>query len=303
MLRDDVERYIAIRRVMGYKLRSQACLLRHFARHAELCGDAFVRIETALAWAGQAPSPGQRRTRLQVARRFAQQMTVEDARHEVPPDAAFGPRAPRRTPHIFTAGQISQILAAAAALPPPGTLRPRTYFTLFALLASTGLRISEALALRLEDMTPVGLVVRKTKFRKSRLVPLHETARRGLEDYIAARARIAGLDPAVFLTLRGTAIRYPTVQRTFAALVQSIGLHRGPGFPGPRIHDLRHTFAVRSLEQCGSDRDSIHRHIPALSTYLGHARMTDTYWYLHATPRLMIDIADASEAFNYGGDT
>jgi len=164
------------------------------------------------------------------------------------------------------------------------------------LIAATGLRISEALALRLGDVTDDGLVVRETKFRKSRLVPLHPTTRDALHAYLRERAKYARDCDAVFLSEWRSRLKYPTVITTFLALVRRIGLHPGPGKPGPRIHDLRHTFPVRSLEQCAGNREAVVRHALALSTYLGHAHVADTYWYFQATPRLIADIAKQGEA-------
>jgi integrase len=150
--------------------------------------------------------------------------------------------------------------------------------------------------LRLDDVTTAGLLIRQTKFRKSRLVPLHPTTHSALESYIAVRAKFARTDDAVFLSERGTGLRYSTVIATFLALVRSIGIHPGAGKRGPRIHDLRHTFAVRSLEQCAGNGEAVARHMLALSTYLGHAHLFDTYWYLQATPRLLADVATQSES-------
>jgi integrase len=158
------------------------------------------------------------------------------------------------------------------------------------------LRISEALALQLHDITDAGLVVRPTKFRKSRIVPLHDTTRRALQAYLVARTQHAGLDATVFLSERRIRLPYSTVVSVFLRLVRDIGIHPGPGKPGPRIHDLRHTFAVRSLEQCAGERQAVDRHMLALSTYLGHARLAHTYWYLQATPQLLTDIAAQSES-------
>jgi integrase len=295
MLSDDIERYIALRRATGFQFTTEACRLRQFARAAAAVGDDVVRSDTVMAWAGQAPSAKSRSDRFHTVRRLAQAMAVEDPRYEVPPIVSFG-REPRRWPHIYTAAEIGCLLDAAAKLGPRGSLRPRTYVTLFALLASTGLRVSEALALHLDDLTPAGLVIQQAKFHKSRLVPLHQTTRRSLHRYLALRTRTAGLQPTIFVSSRGTALPYNRVVATFLSLVRRIGMHPGPGRPGPRIHDFRHTFAVRALERCTGDHDAIRRHMVALSTYLGHAHITYTYWYLQTTPALMREIAAASEA-------
>ena len=302
MLSDDITRYVDLHREVGFKFRLQECLLRHFARFAEPRGDEVVRTETVLAWAQEAPSVEQRRDRVAVVRRFALRMQPEDGRHEVPPARAFGRLARRRrVPHIFTTEEISQLLAAASRLGPAGSPRAETHVTLFALLACTGLRISEALALELEDITSNGLVIRNTKFRKSRLVPLHSTARAGLERYLAYRVRRCCTSNAVFLSLRDGKMSYPRVNQVFLALLRSLGLRGAPGTPGPCLHDLRHTFAVRALESAPDDGEAVGRHVLALSTYLGHAHPSDTYWYLQATPKLMAGVASAAEHFFVGG--
>lgn len=301
MLSDAVQRYVERHRTLGFKYRIQDRLLRNFAAFAEAQGDEVVRTQRALDWAGQAPSPQQRRTRLLTVCRFARTMQAEDPRYQVPPTDAFGRTAfKRRTPHIYSAKEIMALLKAAAQLTPKGSIRPATYTTLFALLAATGLRSSEALALTLEDVTKDGLIIRETKFRKSRLVPLHETGQRRLEAYLIRRAQVSTSSPAVFVSPKGTALSYSTVVSVFLSLVRAIGLRAGPGQPGPCLHDLRHAFAVRSLEQCDTDPSTVKRHMLALSTYLGHAHVSDTYWYLQATPKLMTQIAEAGENLHQG---
>jgi integrase len=165
------------------------------------------------------------------------------------------------------------------------------------------MRISEALALHLDDLTADGLVIRQTKFQKSRLLPLHDTTWDAMDRYLAARRQVGTLNNALFVSAPGTKPSYNTVIAVFLHLARSIGLRGGPGQPGPRIHDLRHTFAVRSLEECQHNRDVVDRHIVALSTYLGHAHVTDTYWYLQATPILMRQIAAAGEVLHEGAVT
>lgn len=297
MLSAAVERHIALHRATGYLFKTQSTRLRSFARYAESQGDHFVRASTTLAWAALGPTAGARHRRLQAVRRFARLMRAEDARHEVPPPGAFGPRAPRRTPYIFTPREICALLEAASDLGPRGSLRPKTYQTMLGLIATAGLRISEALALRVGDITDSGLVIRETKFRKSRLVPLHPTARRALAEYLAYRQKCAGADDAVFLSERRTRLRYSAVGYAFRILARRLVVRPDPGTSGPRIHDLRHTFAVRSLEQCTGDREAVARHMLALSTYLGHASLVATYWYLQATPRILADVAARAEAF------
>ncbi len=294
MLTDNRERNVGLRRALGFKFRTQAGLLRSFSAFAETRGDTVVLAARALDWAREAPSPAQRRNRLLTVRRFALSLQVEDARHEVPAADAFGAaRHPRVRPHIWSAEEITRLMKATAILGPKGASRPLMYRTLFGLLAATGLRISEALALRVRDVAEDGLLILGTKFRKSRLVPIHETTRRALGVWLGAHP--GHPDDPLFRSSAGSGPAYSTVVTVFLRLTRSVGLRGGLGEPGPRIHDLRHSFAVRSLEQCGADRMAIARHMVGLSTYLGHAHVTDTYWYLHATPTLMASIAEAGD--------
>jgi integrase len=192
-------------------------------------------------------------------------------------------------------------MQAALSLPPVASLTPYTFHYLIGLLATTGLRVSEAVALFETDIVPDGLVIRETKFRKTRLVPIHPSTRKMLAEYQALRRRIGGTDPHLFVLSTGEPPDRATVSRAFIKVARQVSLRGPQGERGPRLHDLRHSFAVRSLEQCGNDRASINRHMLALSTYLGHACLSDTYWYLEATPVLTRQIADVTEAFRNGG--
>ena len=186
MLTRAVETYLAVRRAAGFALRSTGYQLKSFAAFSEARKQPYISTEIAIAWAGQAPSLSQRARRLGIIIRFARYLRAENKRHELPP-AIFGRvRSTRPTPYILTTEQIRQLIEAASQSGYK-TLRRATYRTLFSLLACTGLRVSEAIRLRLDDMTPDGLVIRSTKFRKSRLVPLHKTARAGLERYLQQR--------------------------------------------------------------------------------------------------------------------
>ena len=302
MLLDDIDRYIDQRRLLGFGFRTPAYVLRQFGRFAHERGDTVLHTSTVLTWAATAPSAAQCRERLLIVRRFARYMQAEDDHYEVPPSTAFGklPRR-RRLPHIYPPHEIAALLQAAARLTPVGSTRPVTYGALLSLLFASGLRISEALALQMEDTIGEALIVRKTKFRKSRLVPLHPTARAGLDRYLAQRQQFTARDRSVFVSLWGTGLRYATACATFLHIARSAGVRARPGLPVPRLHDARHTFAVRALESCPGDASAVTRHILALSTYLGHAHPSDTYWYLQATPRLMADIASVGEACFRGG--
>lgn len=300
MLTHALDVYLRVRRAAGFDLGMPEVLLRSFVRFAQERGEVHVQTQTAITWAALAPSPGQREHRLQTVVRFARSARAEDARHEVPPRGMFGHHRQRHVPFIFTPAEISRLIQAASQLGPAGSLRPHVYSTLFALLAATGLRISEALRLRLADVTPDGLLIQHTKFQKSRLVPLHDTATAALDRYLERRRREGGGDDHVFISLRGQRLPYCLVYDTFRALLDTIRLHPSSGRPRPRLHDLRHTFAVRSLEACPDGRDRIGQHMLALSTYLGHTHVADTFWYLESTPQLTADIANACEHFVKG---
>lgn len=302
MLSEDLARYVALHEALGFRFRTQRILLRMFVADAERHGDNLIRSDRVIAWAVEAPSPEQRRNRLLTVRRFAIAMHAEDSRHEVPAADALGRGLFRRTqPYIYSAQEIERLMAAAALLGPTGTIRPLTYFTLFGLLATTGMRISEALALELGDVTEDGLIITNTKFKKSRLIPIHTSTRAAIDRYLSARLPVMADTVALFVSNAGTPPRYDTVSALFRQISRKIGLRGAPGQPGPRIHDLRHSFAVRSLEQCPCNDDAVSRHVLALSTYLGHAHVGDTYWYLQATPGLMAQIANAGETFGRTG--
>jgi integrase/recombinase XerD len=295
MMTSLLDNYLALRRATGFHLRVPEVHLRNFVKFAAERREAFVRTQTALEWAALAPSASQRGVRLDVVRIFARYAKIEDSRHEVPPLGLFSSRRAPYRPFIFTADQIRQVLEYAASLGPTGSLRPWTYCTLLSLLAVTGMRISEALALHIEDITPDGLLIRQTKFQKSRLLPIHPSTRARLQEYLQRRRRLGAANDHVFISLNGRPLQHPTVVATFLKGVRGLGLHPGPGQRGPRLHDLRHSWAVSALEACPYGYDQVNQHVLAVSTYLGHAKLASTYMYLHTTPQLLADIAARSE--------
>lgn len=295
MLTQLVDSYLELRRSAGFRMKVQEYLLHNFASFAVERGETHIRTRTAIEWAAQAPSEGQRANRLGMLRVFARFARAEDAGHEVPSERVFSAPRVRYRPFIFPPDQLHQLLVRASKLPPAGSIRPWTFTTLFSLLAVTGLRISEALNLRLPDITEDGLLIRETKFQKSRLVPLHPTTVAGLKRYLDRRGIVE--DDRVFISLRGRGIRYSGIVTVFLRLVRAMGIHPGPGKPGPRIHDLRHGFAIRVLESCSGDRTVVDANTLALMTYMGHGQIDSTYWYLHATPDMLAQLAERSEAF------
>ncbi|WP_407187695.1 tyrosine-type recombinase/integrase [Bradyrhizobium centrosematis] len=298
MLSDDANRYITLRRTLGYKLVKAERHLRAFARFAAAHGETHIRAASVLAWlATVARTPIARERRLTDLILFARFLHAEDSRHEIPRADVTRGREKRPIPYIYTPDEIARILDAAAKLrhQRPNPLRRQLYVMLFGLIAATGLRVSEALALKLDDIQPDGvLYIRETKFCKSRLVPLHPTVIGALERYLDVRRQRAGESDWLFPSVQHRKMFPTTVNYTFRCILRQAGIAPKRSRQ-PRIHDLRHTFATRVLEQCGIERSAVARHFVALSTYLGHADIRNTYWYLQATPEMMMDIASAAE--------
>lgn len=284
-----VEAYLELRRAAGYSMRDADRILRSYGRFAHERGDRFVRVTTILAWARRARSPERREALVRKVALLARHLHAEDPRHEIPPYRVFAANPFRRPePFIFTGEQVTALVAAARQCKPHGD----TYATLFGLLAATGLRISEALSLRIEDITRDGLHVRETKCHKSRLVPLHPSVERKIMGFLKRR----GSAPCdrVFVGVRGRPLWYERVKLVYRKLLAQIGIDYRQT-PRPRLHCLRHTFAVRVLE--ASDATTVAEHQLALATYLGHATVASTYWYLEATPSLLTSIAERCERF------
>ena len=289
MLMNDVDAYLAIRRVAGFELEVPEYLLRSYASYAAQKGQDHVNAQTAIEWASQAPSKNQRFNRLATAIRFATHVQLEDPCHEIPPRGIFGNRRVRRVPFIFSTEQSDRFLLAATHLGPPKSLRPQTYSTLFGLLFATGLRISEALALLFDDVTDDGLIIRKTKFKKSRIVPIQETTRVGLEKYLRCRSRIATFDNHIFISLRERVLQYSGVNWTFHRILKDIGLSPAPDGRCPRVHDMRHTFASY-LAMTGED-------IKAIMELMCHKSITSTMVYAKLSPEYLQKV---SNRFSFG---
>jgi integrase len=295
-----VESYLAVRRAAGFTLSNTEYLLRSFANFAYNRNQTHIATATAIDWANLAESVAQRHTRYQTIYRLAQYLRAEDTRHESPPPNYFSYRKTRRVPHIYSHDEIKRLVVAAMRLPSSDPFQPETYATLIRLLAATGLRISEALHLLVSDITPKALLIRRTKFQKTRLVPLHDTAWAGLGHYLEHRQEMSRGGDHVFVSGAGEPLVYSKVHRVFRALLKSAGF-QPTGGRWPRIHELRHTFAVRALESSPRGRQRIGQHMLALATYLGHVNINSTYWYLESTPELLSDIAVVAESFMQGG--
>jgi len=300
MLTRAVQSYLSVRRAAGYVLKQVGLHLKSFAAYSDAKGQRYVNAEIVIAWARQSSSIVERARRLGDVRRFALYLHAEDERHEIPPLVFGRENRPRPTPYILSDEQICRIIQLAAQ---SGyrTLRRQTYSTLFALLACTGLRVSEAIRLRYDDITPDGLVIRATKFRKNRLVPLHETTQAALERYLKQRGPYAPFDDHVFISLRRKPLLIADVDSAFRTAAKKMDLPHGRGHRRPTPHSLRHAFAVRALQNCPDGRDRITKHMLMLSTYLGHSKAELTFWYLEAVPDLMGSIAERCEAYVSGG--
>jgi integrase len=303
-LLERVEEFLALRRRLGFAPESVQYQLRSFARYAEGVGhEGPITTALAAAWAALpcSDNPAQAERRLGTVRTFARHCLAFEPDTEVPPCGFFGRITRRPPPHIYSDAEITALITACHALSPQGGLRPRTYVAFFGLLAACGLRLSEArgLARRDVDLRTGVLTIREGKCRKSRFVPLHPTTREALCRYAAARDRVRYKTPSesFFRTEQAPALRFAAVQKTFSRLRTSLGWDDTGRAHRPRIHDLRHTMAVRSLQRAYDQDRDIDRHVHALSVYLGHARVTDTYWYLTAVPELMDLGARRFEAF------
>jgi integrase/recombinase XerD len=301
-LADALTEYLAVRRTLGRVDRQVSCLLHHFVAFVDESGRPFITTELVRQWALQPTGahPSTWAGRLVIARRFALWRRASDPRTEVPPADLVGQRYRRKPPRRYRDQDIVALIERAGALRSAKQLRGRTYATLFGLLAVSGLRINEALHLDRSDVDLEAgvLVIRRTKFGKSRLVPIHATTQEALRAYSHERDRrlTTWTTPAFFLSERGTRITEWSARYTFAVVSRMIGLRPptrdGRHGRGPRIQDLRHRFAAQTLITWYRAGVDVERELPKLSTYLGHVHTADTYWYLEAIPELLQLAAD-----------
>jgi integrase len=303
-----VEEYLAFRRKLGFTLKSEGRELRSFARYADQAGhEGGITAELAVRWARlpATADPIYWARRLGIITRLAKHLLASDPSTEVPDAGVLGSSHRRREPHIYSGPELTELLRAAAKLWPSSGLRPKTYTALFGLLASTGLRIAEALRLTRDevDLDAGVLTVSETKFHKSRLVPLHPTTTTALRRYAEHRDRFCPLPQAstFFLSDAGIPVKYRRVNDAIVKLRRRLGWTADDGRRLPTIHDLRHTFACRRLLGWYEEGADVNLKMPALSTYLGHVRVSDTYWYLSAIPELMARASARFEKAAGGG--
>ena len=302
-LRDWLERYLAVRRAVGFTMHAQEPQLRNFVTFVGRHGsDGTLRAQLAVDWAcddGKHTPSGQTQ-RLSIVRQFLVYLRASVAEVEVPPLGLIAGGG-RPSPYIYTETEVQRLLDAARKLGPKGSLRPHTHATAIGLLASCGLRAGEVIRLRLDDVhldrEPPRLQILDSKFHKSRLAPLHPSVAKSLLAYASQRRRLGydGQCEQFFVSERQGAFQYHSLWYAFAGLVRRLGIGAGPRWP--RLHDLRHTFAVRRLLAWYREGIDVQQRIPELSVYLGHIRPADTYWYLTAIPELLGCASGRFESF------
>lgn len=290
-LRAALEDYLALRRALGFKLDNAGRLLGQFVGYLEQRGVGTITTDDALAWVSlpAGASPHWRRIRLTAVRGFAAYLHGLDASVMVPPAGLLRTGPCRATPYLYSAGEITSLLEATAGLRP--ALRAATYYHLIGLLAVSGMRIGEAIALDDQDLDlqRAVLLVRNSKFGRSRLVPLHPSTAAALARYRKLRDELCPRrpNPALFVSSRGTRLLHSNIQLTFAGLTERCGITRRSASCRPRVHDLRHAFAVTSLLHWYATGEDVAAMLPRLATYLGHTDPKHTFWYLSAAPELM----------------
>jgi integrase/recombinase XerD len=283
-----LEDYLRVRRSLGFQLERAGKLLPDFLRYLDERGLSHVTTTAALAWATQPrdAQPAWWSARLLVVRGFAKYLQTVEPRTEVPSPELLPHRRARSKPYVYSTADVTALLSATDTLASP--FRMATYKTLLGLLAVTGMRVGEVIALDDGDLQRRrALVIRKAKFRKSREIPLHASTVHALDLYRRERDQQVPCrrTASLFVSGHGTRLLYQNVHFTFLRLVYEAGL--GERKPRPTIHDLRHTFAIRTVLGWHRDGLDVEARLPLLSTYLGHIRPSSTYWYLSAVPELL----------------
>ncbi|MBV9327135.1 MAG: tyrosine-type recombinase/integrase [Chloroflexi bacterium] len=297
-LREALDDYLAVRRALGFKLKNASYLLPKFVSYLEQSGATVVTTELALAWARQpAENPIQWCERLKAVRSFARHLQSLDPRCEVPAAYVLPVRRSRTSPYLYSKSDIAKLMQAARLLQPP--LRAATYETLIGVLACTGLRVSEAIRLDCDDVDYENgvLIIRASKFGKSRAVALHPSTIAALQRYQRLRNELErrALTPSLFVNMRHARLAYRTVNHTYVGLVKHAEIR--PSSAGHvRLHDLRHTFVVRTVLDWHHTGVDVQAKLPVLSTYVGHVDPKSTYWYLSAAPELLALAASRVEA-------
>jgi len=297
-LDDHVEDYLRLRRALGYKLECHGVLLPKLVAYLEAAGATTVTNELAIAWARlpERSRPNHWAARLAVARGFARYLQTIDPATEVPPSGVFPARRHRPTPYLWSQEDIRRLLEGARDLPSP--LRAATHEALFGLLATTGMRIGEAIGLERDDVElGAGIItIREAKFDRSRLVPLHPSTTAAMSRYSKRRDSLCPRprSTAFFLSGAGTRLERSSVDKVLREVTISMGICTAT--VRPRAHDLRHSLAVATLIGWLRGGVNVDENMAVLSTYLGHVSPADTYWYLPASPELMALAAERLDA-------
>jgi integrase/recombinase XerD len=292
-LRQTLKEYLAVRRALGFKLRDSGFALTRFVDFAEAHDADFITTQLALTWAQQPvrADPARWARRLGIVRLFARYCAGLDSRTEVPAERLLPHASRRKPPHLYSDAEILRLLEAARTLPSRTGLRAATYETLFGLMAVTGMRTREPIGLDRDDVdfSEGVITIRHSKFGKSRCVPLDPSTQRALQNYQLRRDQLCPhpRTPAFFLAEHGSRVTPSAMQWTFRKLSFQIGLRKPAHHRDPRLHDLRHSFAVRTLLSWYRSGLDVERQVPKLATYLGHTHVRHTYWYLSATPELL----------------
>jgi integrase/recombinase XerD len=299
-LRQSIKEYLAMRRSLGYKLRETGTGLLDFAAFMERRRASYITQALALAWA-QKPTnvqPSQWTSRLTVIRQFARYRSAIDPRTQIPALGLLPFKTKRARPYLYSNTEIGQLLQATLNMPlspkhrGPCALLPWVYYCLFGLLSVSGLRLGEARSLELKDVDLKAgvLTIRGAKFGKDRLVCLHASTCKVLADYIARRQRHWAGRPVssyLFVSSWGNRLDTGAIHRAFYSASRQIGLRGASDSHGPRLHDFRHRFATTTLVNWYRSGQEPERRLPLLSAFLGHVHVSDTQWYLSASPELM----------------
>jgi integrase/recombinase XerD len=298
-LRQAVAEYLSLRRSLGFKLHDAGKALLDFVTFMEQHRAPYITQALALAWAQQPfeVQPAHWAKRLSFVREFARHRSATDSRTQIPAQSLLPFQPKRARPYLYSDDEIRDLLRAALQIPcryERSALRPWTFYCLLGLLSVSGMRLGEArnLEVRDVDVTTGVLTIRGTKFGKSRLVPLHDSTREVLADYIVRRNRHWAGRPVssyLFVSNRGNRLDGAEVHRTFYALSRQVGLRGRYDHHGPRLHDMRHAFATNTLVHWYRSEQDPERCLPMLSAYLGHVHVADTQWYLSGSPELMLE--------------
>lgn len=305
MVRKAIKKYLQERRALGFKLHDAGCLLFKFADYLEEHKTTIITQELAMRWAclSDTCQPKYWAQRLSTVRIFARYYSAIDPRTEVPAQGLLPFKNKRTIPYIYTESQILSLIKAAGTLYSKTGIRASTFVTLFSLLTVTGMRIGELVGLDREDvdLEEGVLLVKKAKHDRKRLIPVHLSTVKALQHYVWHRDKACPKSKTIsfFVSEAGIRLTASMVRWNFNKLSCQIGLRHPSDSSGPRIHDMRHTFAVHMMQNWYRQGKNVEKLLPQLAMYLGHRNLNCTYWYMTATPELLKLAAErAAERIN-----